>query len=217
MNEFLASTYFINHNSEKIAKEVNKIINSCKNEKDKVVKLFYYVRDNIKYNPYSPFEKKEDYVASTILERGYGYCIQKAILLCAFYRKIDIPCRLVFVDIKNYKAPEILRKFFDNLFMYHGYCEIFFNNKWIKATPTFNIEMCKKFGYKPTEFNGENDALLEKYNIDGELTFEYVNFRGKFADFPFDEVVSTYKNCLGEEKLEQWRRLIEDKNGEKIY
>ena len=216
MNDYLKETYFIDSKNEKIIETANKIIGYSKKDKEKSIKLFYFVRDKITYNPYSPFENREDYIASVILERGYGYCIQKAVLLTTLLRSVNIPSRLVFVDIKNYKAPETLTKFFGNLFMFHGYCEIYINDKWIKATPTFNIEMCEKFGYKPTEFDGENDALLEKYNRDGELTFEYVNFRGIYSDLPYNEIISTYKSCLGDEKLNIWKKLIEEKNDKAI-
>ncbi len=216
MNDYLKPTYFIDSNNKKIIETANKIIKKTDNNKEKSIKLFYFVRDNITYNPYSPFENREDYIASVILERGYGYCIQKAVLLTTLLRSVNISSRLVFVDIKNYKAPETLTKFFGNIFMFHGYCEIYIKDKWIKATPTFNIEMCEKFGYKLTEFDGENDALLEKYNINGELTFEYVNFRGIYSDLPYNEIISTYKSCLGDEKLNIWKKLIEEKYGTAI-
>ena len=216
MNEYLKPTYYIDSNNELIKSTSQNLTKSCNNEIEKAVKIFYFVRDKIIYNPYSPFEKREDYIASVILKRGYGYCIQKAVLLCALIRSANIPCRLVFVDIKNYKAPEVLTKFFGNLFQFHGYCEIYLNNKWVKATPTFNIEMCEKFGYKPTEFDGINDALLEKYNVNNELTFEYVNFRGIYSDLPFDEIISTYKGSLSEEQLKIWKKLVEEKNDKKV-
>lgn len=211
MEEYLKPTFFIDSNNEKILKRAKTVIKNANTDKNRAVKLFYFVRDKIKYNPYSPFEKKEDYIASVILQRGFGYCIQKALLLCALIRSVNIPCRLVFVDIKNYQAPEILKKYFGNLFKYHGYCEIFLNNRWIKATPTFNIEMCERFGYKPTEFNGEDNALLEKYDVNGNLTFEYVNFRGIFSDLPYDDIIKTYKSCLTEEQLKSWKKLIEER------
>ncbi len=216
MKEYLSSTFFIDSNNPDIVKTAIALTDNKQSDIDRAVSIFYFVRDKIKYNPYSPFEKKEDYIASVVLKRGYGYCIQKAVLLCALIRSVNIPCRLVFVDIRNYKAPEGLTKFFGNLFQFHGYCEIYLNDKWVKATPTFNIEMCERFGYKPTEFNGIDDALLEKYNVNGELTFEYVNFRGIYSDLPFDEIISTYKGSLSDEQLKIWKKLVEEKNDKKI-
>jgi len=204
MKKFLKSTFFLDYDNPIIKDKVKEITSNIKNNKDKAIKLFYFVRDKIKYNPYSPWDKPEYYKSSIILKRGSGYCIQKAVLLCSMLRCANIPCKLIFVDIKNYKAPEKLTKLFGNTYHYHGYCKIYLNNKWISAAPTFNIEMCEKFGYTPTEFDGENDALLSKYNQKNELTFEYINFRGEFDDLPFDLIMEGYKKELGEETLEKW-------------
>ena len=61
------------------------------------VELYYAVRDNIWYDPYSPFHRPEHYRASGILLRGRGYCVAKATLLCALARACGIPSRVGFV------------------------------------------------------------------------------------------------------------------------
>ncbi len=208
MKEYLKSTYFLDFNEEIVKSKVSELISGSNSEKEKAVKLFYFVRDKIWYNPYSPWDKPEFYKSSFILKRGSGYCIQKAILLCSMLRCANIPSKLVFWDIKNYNAPEKLKKYFGTTFHFHGYCGIYLNGKWIYVAPTFNIEMCEKFGYKPTEFNGESDALLEKYNIYGELTFEYIKPRGEFPDFPYDYVMKGFREELGEEILNKWSSLV---------
>ncbi len=212
MENYLKPTYFIDYNQPLIKEKVAFLIKDSKTNIEKAIKLFYFVRDSIKYNPYSPWEKEEYYKSSEILKRGYGYCIQKAVLLCSMLRCADIPCKLIFVDIKNYKAPEKLTKLFGNTYHFHGYCGVFLNNKWIAAAPTFNIEMCEKFGYKPTEFNGKDDALLHKYNQNNELTFEYVNFRGEFDDLPFNTIMAGFKKELGEEVYNKWCKYVAELN-----
>ncbi len=212
MERFLRHTFFMDYDNEIVNKKVKNLISGINDEKEKAIKLFYFVRDKIKYNPYSPWERKEDYKSSVILQRGFGYCIQKAILLCSMVRCAGIPCKLIFVDIKNYKAPEKLRKMFGDTYYFHGYCGIYLNNKWVSAAPTFNIEMCEKFGYTPTEFDGENDALLSKYNQNNELTFEYVNFHGEFDDFPYEMVLNGFKEKLGLDVYNKWVEYVKEVN-----
>ncbi len=212
MENYLKSTFFLDYETEEVKSKVTELTKNLENDKEKAVKLFYFVRDTIQYNPYSPWDKREYYKSSEILKRGFGYCIQKAILLCSMLRCTKIPCKLIFVDIKNYNAPEKLTKLFGDTYHYHGYCGIRLNNKWVAAAPTFNIEMCKKFGYTPTEFNGDKDALLEKYNANNELTFDYVKPRGEFDDFPFDLVMDGYKRELGMEVFEKWTSYVNKLN-----
>jgi len=212
MENYLKPTFFMDYENEMVREKVESLISGIKDDKEKAIKLFYFVRDKIKYNPYSPWEKKEDYKSSVILKRGFGYCIQKAILLCSMLRCAGIPCKLIFVDIKNYKAPEKLRKMFGDTYYYHGYCGIYLKNRWISAAPTFNIEMCEKFGYTPTEFNGDNDALLSKYNQNNELTFEYINFHGEFDDFPYEMILNGFKEKLGLDVYNRWVDYVKEVN-----
>jgi transglutaminase-like putative cysteine protease len=213
MDKFLKTTYFLDYNEPSIMQKTLALTENISDEKKKAVKLFYFVRDSIKYNPYSPWDKKEYYKSSVILKRGYGYCIQKAVLLCSMLRCANIPSKLIFVDIKNYKAPEKLTKLFGNTYHFHGYCGIYLDSKWLGAAPTFNIEMCDKFGYKPSEFNGSNNALLEKFNSKNELTFEYLKERGEFDDLPFEFIMEGFKNELGSRVYEQWIEYVKNYNG----
>ena len=45
---------------------------------EKAVKLYYVVRDGIRYNPYLPFLLQEHFRASNGLKSGQGFCISKA-------------------------------------------------------------------------------------------------------------------------------------------
>lgn len=97
--------------------------------------FFYFVRDRIKYNPRLPKLRVQDNRASEILKRGEGYCVQKVVLLAALARGSGIPARLRFADILNHRLPEHLLKMRmgSNLFVYHGYNELYIDGRWIKA------------------------------------------------------------------------------------
>ena len=189
---YLKPTFVIDSDSEVMKEKAVLLTEKYDSQKEKAKELFYFVRDEIKYNPY-PSHSIEDYCASKTLERGEGYCVQKAVVLTALARAVGIPARLGFADIRNHLAPkELIEIMGTNIFVYHGYSELWLNNKWVKATPAFNIEMCNKFDLKPVEFDGVTDAVFHERNKKGELHIEYIKYHGTFADLPFEEIMQAF-------------------------
>jgi hypothetical protein len=41
---------------------------------------------------------------------------------------------------------------------------------------------------KPLEFDGREDSIYHPFDIDGQRHMEYLNFRGSYADLPFEEI-----------------------------
>lgn len=196
LEEFLKSTYFIDSKSDLIKEMAKTILAQTKDNYIEIAKkIFYFTRDKIRYDPYSSFtDIKRRYKASYILKKGRGWCVQKACVLAALARAMNIPSRLHFVDIKNYVVPEkLLNIMGTNVFVFHGYTELYLGNVWIKATPAFNIEMCKKLGLRTVEFDGKLDAILPQTTLHGEKYIEYVKDRGVYNDFPFDLIFNTLK------------------------
>jgi transglutaminase-like putative cysteine protease len=190
---YLKPTFVIDSNSEMVKEKATVLTEKHNSQKEKAKMLFYFVRDEIKYNSYLALSSIEDYRASKTLQRGEGYCVQKAVVLTAFARAVGIPARLGFADIKNHIVPkELFEAMGTNIFFYHGYSELWLNNKWVKATPAFNIEMCDKFDIKPVEFDGVTDAVFYKKNKKGEPHIEYLRYRGTYADLPFKEIMQTF-------------------------
>jgi transglutaminase-like putative cysteine protease len=169
------------------------------------VKLYYAVRDNIWYDPYYPFYLPEHYRASNILKSGRGFCISKAGFLCALGRTCRIPSRVGFATVKNHLAtPKLLEFIGSDLFVYHGYTEFYLNGKWIKATPTFNIELCKKHHVTPLDFNGREDAIFHEFNQEKKQFMEYLAYHGTFADIPIDNILEEWKKAYGEDRIRKW-------------
>ena len=98
MNPGLKPTYYINSDNPEIIQFAHSVIGGEKSELEKAVQIFYAVRDQILYNPYCLSLKKERYKASFVLAKGEGFCIQKAILLAALSRAVELPCRLRFAN-----------------------------------------------------------------------------------------------------------------------
>ena len=176
---------------------------------DKAKSLFYFVRDVIKYNMYSPFHLLEYYRASTILSRKEGYCVQKAVLLAALARAIDIPARLRFAQIRNHLLPpKALAVFGTNVMSYHGYNELYIGGKWVKATPTFDLKMCQKNRIIPVEFDGKNHATFHSHNWDRRLHIEYIHDYGYYGDVPLDKILNAWIQVYGAERVELFKRTF---------
>jgi transglutaminase-like putative cysteine protease len=181
------------------------------------VRLYYAVRDGIWYDPYLPFYRPEHYRASRVLEKGRAFCIGKAGLLCALARAGNIPARLAFADVRNHLATRQLIEFMGtDLFVFHGVTELYLDGRWVKATPAFNIELCRRHGVEPLEFNGREDSLFQPFNATGRRFMEYVNERGSFHDIPVDEIVEAWQAFYGAERVRRWAELYDASGGRPV-
>jgi hypothetical protein len=70
---------------------------------------------------------------------------------------------------------------------------VYLEDRWVKATSAFNIELCEKFGFLPLEFDGRNDSLYHPFDREGNRHMEYVKDRGEYADTPIDAMIATFR------------------------
>ena len=167
---------------------------SGENDLEKSVSLYYAVRDQIRYDPYGIVMTVEGLKASTALITGRGWCVSKAILLAALLRYKGIPAALGYADVKNHLSTQKLREAMGtDVFLWHGYTSIWLNEKWVKATPAFNKELCEKFRIMPLEFNGREDSIYHPHNMDGREHMEYINHRGEYRSVPLEKMKSDFK------------------------
>lgn len=214
MDEYLRPTSRIDSYNSDIKQKAEEITNGIENDVDKAIRLFYWVRDEIKYTPIAPLEIFEDYRASETLKRGKGFCVEKASLLAAFARAVGIPTRLHLADIRNHLVSESLMNVMGtNLFSPHGYCELHLEGKWVKATPAFDLTMCQENRIKPVEFDGKHDAIFHSHNLDGDLHIEYVKDRGHYPDVPIEDILTILQVTYGPETFERAKRYIEEEKG----
>ena len=192
--KFLEPTRFIDSDHESIREAVAALDMASDPLRKRAVKMFLFVRDQIRYNPFSSMFNREDYLASEILARGQGYCVQKAVLLAALSRCAGVPCRLCFADIRNSLVPgDLLEYMGTNLFTYHGYNAFYLDGQWVKATPAFDLAMCEKHGFIPVDFDGKSDAVFHPVDKKGVRHIEYVRDIGNYADLPFDDIIAAFK------------------------
>lgn len=192
--EELSPSYFIDSDAPKIIEFSRSIVLNEVDPVRQAVALYYAVRDGFRYDPYDISLDAEAFKASNILSSGKGWCVTKAILLAACCRSLGIPARLGFADVSNHLSTERMRQTMQtNIFYWHGYTSLYLQGKWVKATPAFNIELCRKFHLKPLEFNGQEDSIYHEFDEKGNKHMEYLNDRGEYLDLPLKEIIDTFK------------------------
>ena len=174
--------------------------------RDKAIRLFEAVRDDIRYDPYCFALDEDSYRASRIAGAEAAFCVPKAILLAACLRAVGIPAALGFADVRNHlNTPKLQELMETDLFIYHGYVQLWLGNEAYKVTPAFNMELCERFGVKPLVFDGYHDALFHEFDEQNHRHMEYVNDRGLYFDAPMGEFLTTFKETYP--KLEEFNRI----------
>jgi transglutaminase-like putative cysteine protease len=184
-NENLQPTPIIDSDHPEIKRRAWQLTENLPDTTARMKALFYYVRDEIRYNPYVPKYLPEHFRASRTLAQGLGYCVAKAVLLIALARAAGIPARLRMARIRNHRASaKIVNWMGSNVFNQHGYAELYHRGRWIKATPAFDLSMCQQLGLTPVEFDGTHDAVFAALTPEGQPQIEYLEDYGPVPDVP---------------------------------
>ncbi len=213
-SEYLKPTAIIDSDHPAIIALSRDTVGRSREPIEQSLKIYYAVRDGIRYDPYCPFYLPEHYRASNVLKSGRGYCVSKASLLCALGRSLGIPSRVGFATVRNHLATKQMLEFMgSDLFVYHGYTDFFLNGKWVKATPAFNKELCERHKVAPLEFNGLEDSVFQPYNSENHLFMEYIEFSGTYADIPVEVIVTAWEKAYGRERVQGWIKGLEEGQG----
>ena len=193
MNEHLKPGRYIDSDDAAVAAFSRKHVRGA-TDKDRAISLYYAVRDAIRYNPFLDFSNRDAFKASAVLAAGEGFCVGKAALLAACGRAAGLESRVGFADVKNHlTSPRLAETMGTDLFVYHGFTEFHLGGKWVKCTPAFNLELCRRFRVKPLEWDGASDSIFHPFDEDNRRHMEYVRDRGSFADVPVDEIQRVFR------------------------
>lgn len=197
--KYLQPNDHIDSDHPAIQEQVRKLTRNMKEQVEKAVALFNYVRDDITYNMYA-CQPGAAFKASAVLQNGEGWCLQKSLLLAALGRAAGIPSRLVIATIRNYQvSPEVIEFMGGNLFFPHAYNQFYLEGKWVKAAAALDSELCKRIEVPVVEFDGRNDAMMPALALDGQPFIEYIEDFGYFADIPFALIQDKCKQIYGPE------------------
>ncbi|MEX1326454.1 MAG: transglutaminase-like domain-containing protein [Desulfobacterales bacterium] len=210
--QYLSSTEIIDSDNQSIIDYAADVLKNTEDDSiSRAIRLYYAVRDVIWYDPYLPFYRPEHYRASHVLKKGRAFCIGKASLLCALGRVCGIPSRVGFATVRNHLATRQLIEFLGtDLFVYHGFVEFYLADNWVKATPAFNIELCRKHKVLPLEFNGREDSIFHPFNTEKKQFMEYVDDHGTYADIPVGEILIGWEKIYGKNRVRHWIERYEN-------
>ncbi len=191
---FIRPTWFIDSDAVPVCDYARSAVGDAADDIERARRLFYAVRDDIRYSAYSLDLSRESFRASHVLAARRGWCVNKSCLLAAAARAVGVPCRLGFADVRNHLATEkLLAAMGTDVFHYHGYNEFFLEGRWVKATVAFNLSLCQKARLLPLEFDGRHDALYHPFDLQGRRHMEYLRDHGSFADLPYEQIVTTFR------------------------
>jgi transglutaminase-like putative cysteine protease len=191
--EHLAATAFIDADHPAVRAFAQRAVGDAETYPDRISRLFTAVRDQIRYDPYRLSHEPRDYVASNVIACGAAFCVPKAVVLTAVARSLGVPARLGFSDVRNHlQSPKLAERMGTDVFVFHGYSELFVAGGWRKATPAFNAELCERFGVPPLAFDGSSDALLHPFAADGSAYMEYIRDRGVYSDLPLASMLDVF-------------------------
>ena len=194
---YVSPAYYIDSDSMEVQAFVMGALRNISpdaSKKDKAIRLFEAVRDDIRYDPYKFEMNTEAYRASMIAGMEATYCVPKAILLTACLRAVGVPAAVGFADVRNHlTTPKLLELMETDLFINHGYVQLWLDNKPYKVTPAFNMDLCTRFGVKPLVFDGESDALFHEFDMNDQRHMEYVSDHGVHQDAPIEDFLRTFK------------------------
>jgi transglutaminase-like putative cysteine protease len=195
--KYLRHTDIIDCDAESIRSKAAELAAGMETEREKAVALFYFVRDEIRHNPYAPLYELERYRASATLAEGNGFCQQKAILLAALARAAGIPARLGFVNIKEHLLSSAFEKYHvGDEIPWHGYTELLVDGKWLHVSPSYDLATCERKGFIPVDFYGADDAKDSALDQKGNPHIDHIEDHGHFADLPWDEMQRYYRERI---------------------
>ena len=206
MNEYLQPGRFIDSDHPEVIAFAERNRGASADLREQAVSLYYAVRDQVRYNPYTFSRDPQTLKASHALSAGESYCVPKALLLAACARHCGIPARIGLADVRNHLAtPRLLELLRSEVFAMHGYTELYLAGRWVKATPAFNLALCRVFKVEPLAFDGLNDSVFHPCNQQGERYMEYLQDHGQFAELPlelfFSHLAACYPHLFNDEAL----------------
>ncbi len=199
---WLAPTWFLDADSPEVDAFATEAVGDVTEPTEMAIRLFYAVRDGLRYDPYGMGREPEGYRASAITTASSAWCVPKATLLTAAARNRGIPARLGFADVRNHLTSEKLRASMGtDLFAWHGYSELLLDGRWFKLSTAFNIELCERFGVKALEFDGTDDALMHPFDEAGNRHMEYVRERGSYDDLPLEAIFADFAEIYADMEI----------------
>jgi len=184
LEEYVKPTYFADSNSKEIQDSLAEILNGVKTPKEAAIKIYYFVRDEIKFATGDVGLK-----ASQTLKIKKGPSLLKGSLAIAMFRGAGIPARYRLIDADEKKVKGIVdnvsyflfplyRKLAPDHIILHIIPQVYLNDQWLNADPLFdkgffdglknkNVEVLGNV--KSIDWDGTTNISPQEYFVKKEI------------------------------------------------
>ena len=195
--------------NETIPSVVKKITHGADSDTEKIERIYYFVRDEIKFGWVYP----QDIPAEEVLKSRKGVCMQKANLLVAMAREAGIKARFHFMYVHKTAIEDFLPGFAYKRWVDpfpHAFPEVNLDGKWVSMEATFDKELheiCLKnklnFG-KNKEIAGKVSISFSADGVKGHQQYVHANGKDSF----YGDDLSRFTEYL-HERVPWWKKLLQ--------
>lgn len=183
------------------------LINGANSDMEKIRRIFYYVRDEIKFDFVDQFQNAEK-----VLNSKKGACMNKSLLLKEMAVCANIPARLHFMRVSKYALEDCMPKWLFNRWpkeFYHTLVEVKLNDNWVSMEPTFDQEYHEILLQKRLNFAKYEERRTKHFR--NEFTIKGVNSPQqdcfiKGSKSKYGEDLSFLKMSMKE--LSIWKKIL---------
>ena len=196
---------------ETIASVVKTITEGTVTDEEKMQKIFYFVRDEIKFGWIYP----QDIPAEEVLKNRKGVCMQKTNLLVAMAREAGLTARFHFMYVNKMALKDFLPDYAYKNWVDpfpHTFPEIYLNGKWVSMEATFDQELHEICIQKKINFS-RYDTIVD--NISIEFSSEGVKGHQQYVHADgnesfFGEDLTEFIEYMHED-VPWWKKMLQPK------
>lgn len=194
----LAATDVIQSDAPMLVARAHAVISGLDEPYEQARALYDYVRDEIAYDFTPQLTSRADWQATATLNRGRGFCQQKAVLLTTLLRAARIPAAIGFQHIKDHtlvgtRFEAVLP---GGVIVCHGLSWVYLNGAWWAADATQDRRLCRAQGFRLGELRRGQHVRLPATTLSGAPHFTILEELGRFRDMP--GIVSDLASSLTE-------------------
>jgi len=202
--------HFSEEENQMLIKETTmRVIEGAKTDVEKAEKIFYFIRDEIKFGWVFP----QEIPAADVLRNGKGVCMQKANLQVAMMREAGLKARFHFMYVSKKALEDFLPGFAYNNWpdsFAHTFPEVLLNEKWVSVEATFDKELHDICQRKQLNFAKEQ-TIVDQCS----MTFSAEGIKGHQQYNEIKGTESFYGDSLSEfteylhAEVPWWKRLMQ--------
>ncbi|MBN2416235.1 transglutaminase domain-containing protein [bacterium] len=193
---FLTATELIDADHHLIRETAERMTAGSRDDGGRVQALFTFVRDAVPYSLHIS-RRMEAYRASAVLERGRGFCTQKAILFTTLARSLSLPAGIALYDIVDHTLPDAAADLFGGRRLRrHGIPAVHLSGAWVQADCTLHRELALEKDLEPVVFSGRTDAFMPALTRSGGPGITYERYYGIAADITPEDIHAWYGRHL---------------------